>query len=451
MVRLSDFKIYLSAMALLLPVAYIHYGIQREQFTLLMVLYAVAFAGFMGLYYSANDQSRMNLAISIGFIGRIMLLFGLPVLSNDFYRFIWDGRMMAMGINPYLVLPESIPETETYSRVGEDAEALYRGMGALSSGNYTCYPPVNQFVFALVAFISPESIAGSVILMRILIILSEAGTFFYGRKVLNRLGLPESNILLYFINPFIILELTGNLHFEAVTIFFLVIALYTLLRNKFINSAIWLSIAVSVKLIPLIFLPLFAKKLGSKNWIKYLLVVLLVNVLLFAPFISQGLAENFFSSLDLYFRKFEFNAGIYYLIRWIGFETRGWNIIQTAGTVLGMLVFAFVWVLAFAGKNSNNKTLIVSMLFAISVYYLLSTTVHPWYLAIPLILSVFTRYRFVLLWSLLVMLSYYAYSQPDYRENMLVIVLEYIPVYGMLFLELFGVRFFCNKTAMRLP
>ena len=77
------------------------------------------------------------------------------------------------------------------------------------------------------------------------------------------------------------------------------------------------------------------------------------------------------------------------------------------------------------------------MLFGIVVYLLLSTTVHPWYLAIPLFLSVFTRFRFMLIWSLLVILSYSAYSNAQYDENLWLVALEYISVIGYFLYELF--------------
>ena len=76
------------------------------------------------------------------------------------------------------------------------------------------------------------------------------------------------------------------------------------------------------------------------------------------------------------------------------------------------------------------------MLFAVTAYLLLSTTVHPWYLAIPLILSVFTEMKYVIVWTVVVMLSYYAYSNPEYQENLWLVTLEYITVFGFFFSDL---------------
>jgi len=277
-----------------------------------------------------------------------------------------------------------------------------------------------------------------------MIIASEIGTIHFGRKILKKLNLPDSNILFYALNPFVILELTGNLHFEAITIFFLVTAIYYLLQEKWLMSALFMTLSVSVKLIPLLFLPLMVKKLGQWKTVYYTVIVIAGSVILFLPFFSQELISNFMSSIDLYFRKFEFNASIYYLIRWIGFQTHGWNIIQKAGPLLGILVFSIILILSVVPKNHFNRQIMVSMLFAVTLYYFFATTVHPWYVAVPLILSIFTRYRFVVVWSFLVILSYNAYQYDIYSENLWFNVFEYGIVIGFMIAEL-GLK----KTGLR--
>ncbi len=412
----------------------------REDFVRMISLYAVLFAAFMFYYQKVKNETDLGFSLKIAFVLRLVFLFALPALSNDFYRFIWDGRMSVLGINPYLVLPKDFVGTVDMARVGSDAAELLKGQGIISPGNYTCYPPVNQFVFLLPAFLFPGNILGSVILMRIILILSDLGTVVYGRKILQRLDLPQSNILLYALNPFIIVEMTGNLHFEGLTVFFLVFSIYLLLKEKQKLSAVMLALSASVKLIPLLFLPLFMKKLGQWNSIKYYLIVCMVSILLFLPFLSMDLVENFMSSIDLYFRKFEFNAGFYYLFREIGFHLKGWNIIQKLGPILGLASLIVILLLTFVPKNERPRQMMVSMLMAISVYYFLSTTVHPWYIALPLIISVFTQYRFVVLWSLLVMLSYYAYGNSEFRESMWLVGGEYALLYGFLGYELIRFR-----------
>lgn len=429
---LQYFLLFISVIAYIL----IGYFTKREQFYQFISLYVVAFTAFLIFYYSQKEKINFSSILIVSIALRLILLFIIPNLSNDFYRFIWDGRLINLGFNPFLSLPNEFIKSENFLLLGKEANELYTGQGTLSPGNYSCYPPLNQFFFFIAALISPQSIYGSVIILRIFIILADIGTIYIGRKILRKLSLPESNIILFALNPFIIIELTGNLHFEGITIFFLMLAIYFLLNDKFFKSAIWMAFSISVKLIPLIFIPLFLKKLGQVNSLKYLIVTGIISILLIIPFLSSGLIENFMSSIDLYFRKFEFNASFYYIIRWIGFELKGWNIIQKVGPLLGLSVFIIVLLLSIIRRNDNPRILMVSMLFTISIYYFLSTTVHPWYIAIPLIISIFTQYRFVVVWSLVVMLSYSAYGNESFQENYWLVFIEYLVVFTFLIFEL---------------
>lgn len=434
----------LQYLLLLISIAcYILFGYftEREQFYQFIGFYSVAFIAFILFYNAQKEKISFSSILSLSVVLRLLLLFSIPDLSNDFYRFIWDGRLINLGFNPYLSLPNEFINTDNFLLLGKDANELYSGQGNLSIGNYTCYPPINQFFFYIAAFISPQSIFGSIIILRIFMILADVGTIFIGRKILRKLNLPVSNIILFALNPLIILELTGNLHFEGITIFFLMLAIYSLFNAKIIKSAVWIAFSISVKLIPLIFIPLFLKKLGQLNLIRYLIYSGVVSILLFLPFLSSGLIDNFMSSIDLYFRKFEFNASFYYIIRWIGFELKGWNIIQKVGPILGLAIFIIVLLFAIIPKNQNPQRLMVSMLFTITIYYLLSTTVHPWYIAIPLVISVFTQYRFVVVWSLVVMLSYSAYGNEVFQENYWLIFIEYSVVFNFLIFELYKSNF----------
>jgi hypothetical protein len=391
---------------------------------------------FILFYAVFKEQITFKTLISLAILFRLIFLLSLPNLSNDFYRFIWDGRLIRLGFNPFMSLPNEFIQTEHFQKLGHDANELYTGQGSLSPGNYSCYAPLNQLFFFLGALIVPNSILGNVIVLRVFMILADIGIFWIGKKILRLLDLPLSNLMLYALNPFIIIELTGNLHFEGIMVFFMLVAIYFLLQDKYKTSAIFLAFSISVKLIPLLFIPLFLRKLGQLNILKYLMITIFVSILLFLPFYTPGLLENFMSSIDLYFRKFEFNASIYYIIRWIGYQYKGWNIIQQVGPLLGLVVFIAVIIFAILRKNEYSRKLIQSMLLVICIYYFLATTVHPWYIVIPLTLSVFTTFRFVVVWSLTAMLSYSAYSNEFFEENLVFVVVEYQLVFISLIFEL---------------
>lgn len=411
------------------------YDLERTDFFKLLTLYG----GLFYLSWKFFQMHRYNLKILLAaaIIFRLLFLLAIPNLSQDFYRFIWDGRLLLEGINPYLKTPlEIMSGDEPFSGALE----LYNGMGSLSAGNPTSYPPLKQFIFALAAFLGGSSIPGSILWLRILIIAADIGIFYFGRKLLKNLSLPESNIFLYLLNPLIIIELTGNLHFEGVTLVLLLAALCLLQRQKWLFSALLFSCSIAIKLIPLIFLPLLFKRLGWKKALGFYVVTGILLLLFFLPFVSGAFAENFFASINLWFQKFEFNASIYYIIRWIGYEVEGHNIIGYAGPALAGVVFVSVLVLSPLKRNSEMRGLFTSMMFAGVIYLFLATTVHPWYLATPLLLSIFTRYRFVQVWSLVVVVSYFTYSQPDYRENLWLIGLEYVVVFGLFIWEILSQR-----------
>ncbi len=403
--------------------------------------------------------------MGIGIVFRLIFLFAIPNLSQDFYRFIWDGHLMAQGVNPYMFTPKMFFNDLSISTdiIIPKANQLYRGMGELSAGNFSNYPPINQFLFAIATLIGGNSILGPVIAFRIIIILADIGILYYGRKILRKLGLSSRHIFWYFLNPFIIIELTGNLHFEGVMLFFLVWGIYFLLNNKWNLSAILIGISISIKLIPLLFLPFFCKyfvhkdkiplvfeslEISIKKLVEFYVIVGLTVLLTFLPFLSLGSLGNFLSSIALWFGDFEFNASVYYIIRWVGFQIWGWNIIGIVSKILPLISFLGVLWIAFSRPCKKREQLFIFMLFAVSLYFLLSTTVHPWYVATPLLLSVFTNYKFPILWSFTVMLSYAAYGKDGVDENLWLVAMEYIVVIGMAAWEIYTSPTGTSRSAM---
>ncbi len=456
---LNFFKAYKTPLlfALLCTVFYwvFAYDLLRSDFVKLVTLYAALFFGAYQLIkiYGWNFW----LLAGFGLIFRLVFLTALPALSQDFYRFLWDGRLMIQGINPYLFTPESyienlgsLSEVQRSINGVEIAQAreLFINMGSPHGTHYSNYPPVNQLFFAVAALFAGKSILGSTIILRLMIILADVGILYFGKKLLEGLKLPVKNIFWYFLNPFIIIELTGNLHFEGVMLFFVVWALFLLFKGKWFWAAVFLGISVSVKLLPLLFLPLFftyfvKKESLKKSFLKlskFYAVVLVTVALSFAPFLSSEFIAKFSSSIALWFQDFEFNASVYYIIRYIGFQTIGWNIIAEVGKILPLIVIFMLLLLSFFRKNNTTQQLITALLLGVSFYFLLSTTVHPWYIATPLLLSIFTRYKFPIVWSLMVILSYSAYGADGFSENLWWVALEYITVLGVAFWELFFVN-----------
>ena len=387
--------------------------------------------------------------VVLGVVFRFVFLFAMPNLSQDFYRFIWDGRMLIAGENPYLSTPAQWAVTGDYYFA--QGQQLVDGMGALNASHFTNYPPINQLFFAMGAMIGWESISGTLIAYRILLIFADLGIVIIGRKLLEDLKLPEHRIFWYFLNPFVIIELIGNVHFEGMMLFFLLSAIYMLYHGRWFYAALLIGVSISVKLIPLLFLPLlwkFIMKERQTNTLMksqtYLLKLIgfygctaLCVLLTFLPFLSAALVDNFSRSVGLWFQKFEFNASVFYVIREIGYTVKGYNVLMKVTPYLSLIIFLFVIALSIFGRTVRLKPLLVTMVFSIFFYLALSTTVHPWYVATPLLLCLFTRYRFPLFWAGTVMLSYSAYMHPEVQENFWLIGIEYGVVVGVMVYELF--------------
>jgi len=229
------------------------YFLERTEFNKLLFLWFSLFGCFYLLIKSKNISTSTLIGLVILF--RLIFLFAIPNLSQDFYRFIWDGRMILKGLNPYLSLPQSFIQQEIHPI--SEAYNLYNGMGEMNASHYTNYPPINQLCFLIAALFASKSVFGSIIILRIIIILADIGILYFGKRLLQSLNLPVKNIFWYALNPFIIIEMTGNLHFEPVMLFFLICSLYKLHQQKWTFAATLLACSISVKLIQLLLLPLF--------------------------------------------------------------------------------------------------------------------------------------------------------------------------------------------------
>ena len=405
------------------------YATLREQFPMMIGLYALLMWGYSlrirPLLHLADDQTAVPDRFLIGsaVIFRLLLLLALPAFSDDYARFIWDGRLLLQGINPFRYLPVELMAGGVAPAAHVDP-ALYQ---RLNSPNYhTVYPPVNQLFFTLAAWVAPTHVLGSVVALRLPILLADIGTLWLMMKLLVRHKRNPNLAFLYALNPLIILELTGNVHFEAVMIFFALLAVYFWQTHKQVLSAVALALAVTTKLLPLIALPLVISYAGRRLGLRYSLLVLSLVGALFVPFLDLSLLLNMLESIDLYFRKFEFNASIYYLIREGGFWLAGYNILGRVGLWLSLLTTAGLLSIAFARRFPIQ----VRILWMLTLYLAMATTVHPWYLTSLVAAAVFAlsstfAIRYMLVWSGLIWLSYSAYRTNPVQEDALLLLIEY--------------------------
>lgn len=411
------------------------YHFERTAFIKLLFL----FLGLFALCYKLIQFEKWNfkLLLLAGIIFRLIFLWVLPHLSQDFYRFIWDGELVSNFINPYLKTPNEFITQP--GLVIDNARELFKGMGELSPKYHSNYPPLNQIIFALASFLGGKSILGSVVVLRICILFADIGIVYFGRKLLKNLNRSSHLIFWYFLNPLIIVELTGNLHFEGVMLFFFVWALYLLSKNNWKLAGVIYALSISIKLMPLLFLPLFLKYFGLKKSVLFYSIVGSVSLLLLVPFYTSDFISNYSETIGLWFSNFEFNSSIYNVVKKISviyFEAKPWELIKSYGKITSYIIIIIVFLFAFFRKNQKLSTLISSMLWVLSIYYFMAATVHPWYLVFLVLLTIFTDYRYSLLWSGVVVLSYWAYGNSDYIEHLGILAIEYISVYAFMGYEI---------------
>lgn len=410
---------------------------RQQDFYVLLAFYIPAFAAYIWLYrQAAEDHLLFYLAAAV--IIRLLLLPAIPNLSDDIYRFIWDGRLINAGLNPFDHLPGYYLE-EGHRVPGLTADLFAR----LNSPEYfTIYPPVAQAVFATASWLFPHSITGATLVIRAVLIAAEAGTLIFLPRVLQGWGMPPKRALFYAFNPLVIVEISGNLHFEGVMVLMFVAGLRWLQIGRINTAALAMAGAVAAKLVPLMFFPLFIRRLyAAGRWpvvFRFFGICGAALLVFFTPLLNGVFFRNIGQSLGLYFHQFEFNAGLYYMARWIGYQVAGYNQIAWIGPRLAILSAGFILLLAALERGKDWKSLPEIAMWSLLAYLACGTTIHPWYTIMLLFLSLFTRWRFPVVWTGLIMLTYIHYLNGAFKENYWVIGIEYGGVLVGILIEIFG-------------
>lgn len=414
----------------------------------LVILLALC-TSYIGLYHQQNDFFRFFPILSIAFLAyfgicklnlsvvhlfvfsiivRLGLVFAFPFLSDDVYRFYWDGRLILSGVSPYGLLPSDA--------VHMDIPTLDRTLfDQLNSPNfYTVYPPINQIYFAL------SSLAGDIFstafLMKMLFIITEMVGLYYMVRIFTIQKTSINRTALYIFNPLVIVEGVGNLHFEVIVVSFISISIYYIINNKIILGSFFLAISIGMKLLPLMLLPYFWFKWKGKTQWKFFIVLATTLFLIFLPILNSIDLPSFLSSVDLYFRKFEFNASVYYILRYIGQQISGYNLIQYIGPSLAIITLGCnIYQAKKHASLENFRNIFNYALWIWTIYLFLATTVHPWYVISILFFSAFTKWRYPIVWSYLIFISYVNYSYVEYYENIWWIGLEYCLLLLFIILE----------------
>ena len=388
------------------------------------------FSAFLSYFWLIWFHRESRILFALGILARLVLFMGLPSLSDDVFRFIWDGKLLAEGINPYLHTPRFVLDNMAKTP-GLDLN-LFSKLN--SPDYYTVYPPLNQLIFWVSAALGGNSSLIATNVIRTLIFAAEIASFFLLRTLLKTQGKNQNLAAWYFLNPLVIMEFTGNLHFEAFVILFILIGLNLMYLKKNGLAGIALVLGIATNLLPLIFLPAIVINHNWKRGILISAIAVSACIVTFYPFISNELIANFKSSLGLYFQKFEFNASIYFLLREVGFMIKGYNTIGVLGPVLSLVSASAILTIAFIGARKKwpfEKTMLLILLS----YLLFTTTVHPWYILALIPLGLISGFYFPIFWSLLICCTYLGYRANGFELSGVWIVFEYVSLLIFLYFE----------------
>lgn len=397
------------------------YIIPREAFWLNFLIYSSLFAGMLGVYFLRNQIYWKWIFIG-GLLLRLSLLTAIPSWSDDYPRFLWDGEMVKMSQNPYLETPEDWLQNHP-ERTSHYLENLFELMN--SPAYFSVYPPLNQAIFYVAALGADLDTKSGILILRAILILGEIGVFFILLKLFEHFQLSSKKLILYWLNPLVIMEITGNLHFEGLVLLLLLASLLAIVKQKDGFSGAFWGLSIGMKLLPLMLIPTFFSFHKTRKSIAFWIGSALAMIVSFSWLLIDDSWTYFFQSLTLYQGKFEFNGSIYYLLREVGFWIKGYNVIGEITPILSGISLLGILYFSWKRKPENPIQLLDLWVLIYLFYLVLQPVVHPWYLIPAFGLSLFTDKKAFLIWTFAVIFSYQAYSNSTYQESPVFLFLEY--------------------------
>jgi alpha-1,6-mannosyltransferase len=368
-----------------------------------------------------SNQAAALAILGFGLLFRLTALPAPPYQSEDVYRYIWDARVASKGINPFH-FPPNAPELEKLRD-----SSIYPMIN--SKPYITAYPPLSQVLFHASYTIFGES----VLAMKAVFSLFEFCSLLLVWRMLVLLRHNLQPLYLMAWNPFFIFEFSHSGHSESAMIFLLMLSLYLMYHQRHASALASFAGAVLSKLHPALWFPLYLRRLG---W-KATLPGITAGAALALFYFDWGGALKYIISLRLYYRLFEFNAGIHYLLRLVGqvFFHQAWD--KVTGPYLAALLVGLTILICRKFPLRDIRDLLHAGFWIMTADLCLSTTVHPWYLSWAALALPFFPYAFMLYWTGVVFLSYLAYAYHPVYEPLWVLIVEYVPMYALMAWEIY--------------
>ncbi|MGL1902388.1 MAG: glycosyltransferase [Fibrobacterales bacterium] len=331
-----------------------------------------------------------SIVIKVGF-------FLFPV-NGDIFRYLWEGKIQLYGFNPFDVAPDSL-----------ELLGLRDGIwGRVNHKDYTTiYWPLAQMIFKVM-----YDLFGSITSYRILFLIFDVGMILMLRQIILLRKKHMSNLLLYGLNPLILIYTMGEAHLEILPLFFIVLAYLLYLKKQWIWLYISVGLAIMIKAPYIIFLPLF---INRKNVI-HLSFICIPFYLMFA-YLETPI--ELIQSLTKFTTSLSYNGLLHSLISLI--------VSEKIATLIVFPVAALLYTAIFFVTPMRSKAIFNAAL----IFILCSPTFHPWYLIMITPFLVLHPSRPVLLLHLTVIPLVFRYNDlvsGNFWHNELILqLIEYVP------------------------
>jgi alpha-1,6-mannosyltransferase len=332
----------------------------------LMLIFAAGGIGILLAWRIAEgaDQRSALLVILAGAVAmRLALLLVEPYLSTDIYRYIWDGRVQAAGINPYRYLPAA-PELAHL----RDA-AIFPRINRADSA-VTIYPPVAQAIFLMIT-----RLGESVVAMKLGLLAFEAATVAALIAILRRLGQPATRVVAYAWHPLAIWEIAGSGHIDGAMCALMTGGLLLFLLGRTLLAGVAVTLGALVKPTALLALPVLWR---PWDW-RLPLIVLVTLVLAYVPYLSVG--SGVLGYLGGYVQEEGLASG------------RGFNVLWLLEGVIGpvpdavriyvavaMAIMIGLAVAVTFRRDRSPEAAVAGLGWLLAAFLTLASPHYPWYL-----------------------------------------------------------------------
>jgi hypothetical protein len=357
-------------------------------------------------------------------------------MSDDIFRYIWDGKVQHSGYNPFEFSPNA-PEGVSFRE---------KWWTSINNPHVSSpYPPFSQVIFWLITL--PDlKITGYIFEFRLLVIFIDICLVITLNRIIEHLHLLKRRLIIYAWSPLTIFELAGNGHNDGIASFFMILSIYwtitTKNKSKNVFGAIFLALAMLTKTFPVFAFPFLIRHWRIKEIMAFLGTLIVfslgytTNKIIF-PLIPQGQVH--------FVKYFRFNGSIYRILDSIsdGYTINDIEFVIILSVVMVLVLLAinaYTYWLTNSPLAYSEESLVERIGFALLVLLLFSADVHPWYLLWILPLMVIKPQESVIIWSLTIFFTYEVYQNFDshgiWFEKRSTLLLEYLPVFGMLLFQI---------------